>query len=77
MGRLSGLWRGERRVTCLTKYRPAYEDMHRVSLLKLLEVFAAGDPALRTPELQGHRLRHAKAVWTARAAMRAEPAREV
>ncbi|MEU6775600.1 hypothetical protein [Streptomyces sp. NPDC046759] len=114
--------RRERRdvyVTCLTKYRLAYEGMyaaasahrdgpadHRdaavreafrasgcdevretvlicappemstvaedvyASLRALLEVFAAGDPALDTPGFQEHRLRHAQAVWAARAAMR-------
>ncbi|MFF7748489.1 hypothetical protein ACFZCP_04375 [Streptomyces sp. NPDC007971] len=119
--------RRERRdayVVCLTKYRLAYEDMHRAatvhrdgppterdvavreafrasgcdevreavlicapeemaalvedvyaSLRELLEVFAAGDPPLDTAEFQEHRLRHAKAVWAARAAMRAELAR--
>ncbi|AOR33603.1 hypothetical protein BFF78_23305 [Streptomyces fodineus] len=115
--------RRERRdlyVTCLTRYRLAYEDMHTAatrhreapaaeraaavreafrasgcdearevvlirapqemtavvedvyaSLRELLEVFASGDPALDTPEFQEHRLRHAQAVWAARAAMRA------
>ncbi|MGW5429484.1 hypothetical protein ACWET9_20080 [Streptomyces sp. NPDC004059] len=115
--------RRERRelyVTCLTRYRLAYEAMHTAatahrdgpadrrdaavreafrdsgcdevrenllicapeemadvvedvysSLRELLEVFAAGDPALYTPEFQEHRLRHAQAVWAARAAMRA------
>ncbi|MFJ9816821.1 hypothetical protein ACIRU3_16370 [Streptomyces sp. NPDC101151] len=118
--------RRERRdahVTCLTKYRPAYEDMHTAatahrdgpaqremavrdafrasgcdevretvlicapeemaaviedvyaSLPELLEVFAAGDPPLGTQEFQERRLWHARAVWAARAAMRAEPAR--
>jgi hypothetical protein len=46
------------------------EDVY-ASLRELLEVFAAGDPALDTPEFQEHRLRHAQAVWAARAAMRA------
>ncbi|MEU7304543.1 hypothetical protein AB0950_25760 [Streptomyces sp. NPDC007189] len=115
--------RRERRdlyVTCLTRYRLAYEDMHTAALAHrdgpagrrdaavrdafrgsgcdevretvllcapeettavmedvyttlrgLLEVYAAGDPAPDTPEFQEHRLRHAQAVWTARAAMRA------
>ncbi|MFD5794384.1 hypothetical protein ACFWIO_12750 [Streptomyces diastatochromogenes] len=119
--------RRERRdayVTCLTRYRLAYEDMHRAatvhrhgppaerdtavreafrasgcdeiretvlicapeematviegvyaSLRELLEVFAAGDPPLDTPEFQEHRLRHAQAVWAARSAMRTELAR--
>lgn len=116
--------RRERRdmyVTCLTKYRLAYEDMraaagaHRddqsaereaavreafrasgcdevretalicapeemsaviedvyASLRELLEVFAAGEPALGTPEFEESRLRHGRAVWAARAAMRAQ-----
>ncbi|MFF4689597.1 hypothetical protein [Streptomyces sp. NPDC001307] len=46
------------------------EDVY-ASLRELLEVFAAGDPALDTLEFQEHRLRHAQAVWAARAAMRA------
>ncbi|MER5943758.1 hypothetical protein ABT121_41450 [Streptomyces sp. NPDC001928] len=37
-----------------------------------LEVFAAGDPPLGSPQLQERRLRHAEAVWAARAAMRRE-----
>ncbi|MEU6283080.1 hypothetical protein [Streptomyces sp. NPDC047028] len=121
--------RRERRdiyVTCLTKYRLAYEDMHTAatvhrdgpharresavreafrasgcdevretalicapeemsaviedvyaSLRELLEVFAAGEPALGTPEFEESRLRHARAVWAARAAMREELARRV
>lgn len=121
--------RRERRdiyVTCLTKYRVAYEDMHTAaalhrdgpaaereaavreafrasgcdevretalicapqamaaviedvygSLRELLEVFAAGDPAPGTPEFQEHRLRHARAVWAAREAMRRELAPRV
>ncbi|WP_367322265.1 hypothetical protein [Streptomyces sp. HUAS ZL42] len=104
-------------VTCLTKYRQAYEDMYAASarppegtgrdasvreafrasgcdevresalicaprelsdlleavyatLRELLEVLAAGDPPLDSPEFQEHRLRHGRAVWAARAAMR-------
>lgn len=109
-------------VTCLTKYRQAYEDMHAVALRhqqhqdpaaldaavreafrasrcdevresalicapeqlsdviegvyttlrELQGVFAAGDPPLDSPEFQEHRLKHAKAVWAARAAMRGD-----
>lgn len=40
------------------------------TLRELQDVFAAGDPPLDSPELQEHRLRHAEAIWAARAAMR-------
>ncbi|WP_406444204.1 hypothetical protein OHB14_35320 [Streptomyces sp. NBC_01613] len=105
-------------VTCLAKYRQAYEDMYTAAaaadrqgvtpdgavreafrasgcdeiresalicapqdlsdvledvystLRELVEVLAAGDPPLDSPEFQEHRLRHGQAVWAARAAMR-------
>ncbi|WP_405584594.1 hypothetical protein [Streptomyces sp. NBC_01092] len=47
------------------------EDVYS-TLRDLLEVFAAGDPPLGSPELQERRLRHAEAVWAARAAMRGD-----
>ncbi|MEV5527913.1 hypothetical protein [Streptomyces prunicolor] len=114
--------RQERRqiyVTCLTRYRQAYEDMYAVALAhrhqeptaldaavreafrgsgcdevresalicaperlsdvieevyatlrELEDVFTAGQPALDSPEFQERRLKHAQAVWAARAAMR-------
>ncbi|MFJ7077886.1 hypothetical protein [Streptomyces sp. NPDC098781] len=40
------------------------------TLRDLQDVFAAGDPPLGSPELQQRRLKHAEAVWAARAAMR-------
>jgi len=40
------------------------------TLRDLQDVFAAGDPPLDSPELQERRLKHAEAVWAARAAMR-------
>ncbi|MFI7504232.1 hypothetical protein ACIBVL_38295 [Streptomyces sp. NPDC049687] len=104
-------------VTCLTKYRQAYEDMYAAAsrppegvareaavreafrasgcdevresalicapqalsdvletvyetLRDLLEVLARGEPPLDSPAFQERRLRHGKAVWAARAAMR-------
>ncbi|MFF7331049.1 hypothetical protein [Streptomyces sp. NPDC008150] len=42
------------------------------SLRELADVFAAGTPALGSPAFQEVRLRHAEAVWAARAAMRAD-----
>ena len=119
--------RQERRdiyVTCLTKYRLAYEAMHATALAHqgrdildaavreafrtsgcdevresalicapqemadvledvygtlrdLQEIFAAGDPALDSPEFQEQRLKHGQAVWAARAAMRADLERRV
>ncbi|MCH5674696.1 hypothetical protein [Streptomyces gilvus] len=111
-------------VTCLTKYRLAYEDMHAAAtehrdrdtldaavrqafrtsgcdearesvlirapqeladvledvyatLRELLEVLALGVPALDSPEFQEQRLRHGRAVWAARAAMRRDLERRV
>ncbi|MEU6259109.1 hypothetical protein [Streptomyces sp. NPDC047043] len=111
-------------VTCLTRYRQAYEAMHTAAvadrgrdtldtavreafrasgcdevresalicapqelsdvledvyttLRELLEVFAAGDPPLDSPDFQEHRLRHGRAVWAARAAMRRDLERRV
>ncbi|MFJ8633855.1 hypothetical protein [Streptomyces sp. NPDC093568] len=40
------------------------------TLRDLQDAFAAGDPPLDSPELQARRLKHAEAVWAARAAMR-------
>lgn len=40
------------------------------TLRELQDAFAAGDPPLHSPELQEQRLRHAEAIWAARAAMR-------
>ncbi len=45
------------------------EDVY-ATLRDLQEVFAAGDPPLDSPELQERRLKHAEAIWAARAAMR-------
>ena len=42
------------------------------TLRDLQDAFAAGDPPLDSPELQELRLKHAEAVWAARAAMRRE-----
>ena len=111
-------------VTCLTKYRQAYELMHAAAtthrdrdtldaavreafrtsgcdevresalicapqelsdlleavyatLRELQEMFAAGDPPPDSPEFQEHRLRHGRAVWAARAAMRRDLERRV
>ncbi|MEY9992320.1 hypothetical protein ABIE67_004352 [Streptomyces sp. V4I8] len=47
------------------------------TLRDLQEVFAAGDPPLDSPELQERRLKHAEAVWAARAAMRRDLERAV
>jgi hypothetical protein len=52
------------------------EDVY-ATLRDLQEAFAAGDPPLDSPELQERRLKHAKAVWAARAAMRRELERGV
>ncbi|MCM1968847.1 MULTISPECIES: hypothetical protein [Streptomyces] len=40
------------------------------TLRDLQEVFATGDPPLDSPGLEERRLKHAEAVWAARAAMR-------
>lgn len=40
------------------------------TLRDLMDVLAAGEPPLDSPEFQEHRLRHAQAVWDARSAMR-------
>lgn len=40
-------------------------------------MFAAGEPPLDSPELQERRLKHAKAVWAARAAIRRDLERAV
>ncbi|MER6918772.1 hypothetical protein [Streptomyces spiralis] len=113
-------------VTCLTKYRQAYEAMHTAAvthrgqpgpalesavreafrasgcdevresalicapetmadvieavyttLRDLLEAFAAGSPPLDSAEFQEQRLKHARAVWAARAAMRRDLRRPV
>ncbi|MCL8015047.1 hypothetical protein [Streptomyces sp. AS02] len=40
------------------------------TLRELQDAFAAGDPPLHSPQLQERRLRHAEAIWAARAAMR-------
>lgn len=45
------------------------EDVY-ATLRDLQDVFAAGDPPLGSPELQERRLKHAAAVWAARAALR-------
>ncbi|MET9965553.1 hypothetical protein ABZZ80_06410 [Streptomyces sp. NPDC006356] len=45
------------------------EDVY-ATLRDLQEVFAAGDPPLDSPELQERRLKHAEAIWAARAAIR-------
>jgi hypothetical protein len=42
------------------------------TLRDLMDVLATGDPPLDSPEFQEHRLRHARAVWDARAAMRGD-----
>ncbi|ARP71544.1 hypothetical protein LK07_19290 [Streptomyces pluripotens] len=47
------------------------EDVY-ATLRELLEVLAAGEPALDSAEFQEHRMKHARAVWAARTAMRAE-----
>ncbi|MFF3330321.1 hypothetical protein ACFYWX_12305 [Streptomyces sp. NPDC002888] len=47
------------------------------TLRELMEVLAAGNPPLDSPEFQEHRLRHARAVWDARAAMRGDLERRV
>ncbi|MGW1806670.1 hypothetical protein [Streptomyces sp. NPDC002078] len=61
----------ENLLICAPKEMTAVVEDVYASLRKLLEVFAAGDPALDTPEFQEHRLEHAQAVWAARAALRA------
>ncbi|MFF6982148.1 hypothetical protein ACFZAV_31700 [Streptomyces sp. NPDC008343] len=40
------------------------------TLRDLQDGFAAGDPPLDSPQLQERRLKHAEAIWAARAAMR-------
>ncbi|WP_328880836.1 hypothetical protein [Streptomyces sp. NBC_00299] len=40
------------------------------TLRDLQDAFAAGDPPLDSPQLQERRLKHAEAIWAARAAMR-------
>ncbi|MGI5455835.1 hypothetical protein ACQEWB_22170 [Streptomyces sp. CA-249302] len=47
------------------------EDVY-VTLREFQEFFAAGDQPLDSPEFQEHRLKHGKAIWAARAAMRAD-----
>ncbi|WP_406254996.1 hypothetical protein [Streptomyces chartreusis] len=47
------------------------------TLRDLQDVFAAGEPPLDSPELQERRLKHAKAVWAARAAIRRDLERAV
>ncbi|MGW0206906.1 hypothetical protein ACWDZ8_14160 [Streptomyces sp. NPDC003233] len=65
----------ENLLICATEEMTAVVEDVYASLRKLLEVFAAGDPALDTPDFQEHRLEHAQAMWAARAAMRAAPER--
>ncbi|MGW5196499.1 hypothetical protein [Streptomyces spiralis] len=47
------------------------------TLRDLLEAFAAGSPPLDSAEFQEQRLKHARAVWAARAAMRRDLRRRV
>ncbi|MGI5409434.1 hypothetical protein ACQEV9_21890 [Streptomyces chartreusis] len=47
------------------------------TLRDLQDVFSAGEPPLDSPELQERRLKHAKAVWAARAAIRRDLERAV
>jgi len=47
------------------------------TLRELEEVLAAGQPTLDSTEFQEHRLRHGRAVWAARAAMRRDLDRRV
>ncbi|MEU6143037.1 hypothetical protein ABZ848_22045 [Streptomyces sp. NPDC047081] len=47
------------------------EDVY-ATLRELQEVFAAGEPPLGSREFEEQRLKHGKAVWAARAAMRAD-----
>jgi hypothetical protein len=42
------------------------------TLRDLQDAFATGDPPLDSPAMQERRLRHAEAVWAARAAIRGD-----
>ncbi|MGY6020538.1 hypothetical protein [Streptomyces spinosirectus] len=69
-------------VTCLTKYRLAYESMYAAARTHqnpetLDTAVREAQPALDSPEFQEHRLRHGRAVWAARAAMRRDLDRRV